>query len=212
MKKILFPILLLIILALIVINLFVLFKYNKLKNELLVDQEKSSIFYQQLKLINSHLFHEQINNNIKLEKGLILKDSSDKEHTLNEIFRSGHKLVLKNSENGCSLCIENEIDIIKKYISLIGNKNIVVITSNTNTRRLINFKRMNNINFDVFSCDNLGLPFEKKDNLFVFIGDSSLTVKHFFIPEKTLPKLSESYYSSICKKYFHQSAMKFSKY
>jgi len=54
-----------------------------------------------------------------------------------------------------------------------------------------------------YQSSQIDIPFEKEyPNLFAFIIDSTFIVKDFFVPEKTLPELSQGYYKAISSKYW----------
>jgi hypothetical protein len=155
-----------------------------------------------IELYVEQLSQAQLNNDLKINDTITVNNEFNDKRALHELFTRSPKVIIRFSELGCNLCIEEELSLIKEYVSKIGNKNIIILTNHSNVRRLLNFKISNNINFDIFSCNNIGIPFEKENRLFVFVSDSSLLIKNFFIPEKSFPKLSKEYYLTISKKYF----------
>ena len=83
------------------------------------------------------------------------------------------------------------------------NWDIILITNVNNARKLQYFIKNNNIKFQAYYCNDLGFDFAKQyENPYVFITDSTLRIQQFFIPEKSLPKLSENYYKLVYYKYF----------
>lgn len=191
------------LLFLIFINIALLFKYNKLKiaYNFTRNNESQLIYYKDK--ITTSIFHERMNANTRLRDGIVCGDVNGKFHKITDMFDSDPKIVIYHSETGCGACIENELNIIKKYSSLIGLDNIFIITNIQNIRKLRVFIKINDINLNIFYCSKLGLPFEKEnDNPFVFVTDKTLIVKHFFVPNNELPELSENYYSSLHTRYF----------
>nr|WP_319398804.1 hypothetical protein [uncultured Carboxylicivirga sp.] len=50
--------------------------------------------------------------------------------------------------------------------------------------------------------DILGIPMEKINIPYMFILDSTLVVKQFFVPEKSMPELTDTYLNIIKARYF----------
>lgn len=204
MKKISF--IQIIISILILINLIILLNYINVRNELKLYQTKKLDCQIYKEALNSNLLSVQMNSNIKIDQDIPIIDIYEKKYTLKELFESGPKLIIYNSETGCNLCIEKELELINNISTDIDIKNIIIISNFKNSRKLKVFKSFYNIKFDVFSCNSLKLPFEKLNSKpCVFVMDSELIVKDFFVPNRALTELSENYYFTIYNKYFHQS-------
>lgn len=189
-----------IILILLLLNTFICVKYFILKDKHQLCEKKQEIS----KLLDNklnELFSESISNesiyinpNIEVTNILGLKQS------LSSIFNSEFKIVIRSSEKGCGMCIEEELLRIKESFDSTLYKNIIVITTHTSARKLEIFKQTNKIPFAIYSCSNLGLPFEQKsEGTYVFMMDSTMRVKYFFHPEFSLPELSKLYYSAIIR-------------
>ncbi|MBO9152195.1 hypothetical protein ACFOTA_08255 [Chitinophaga sp. GCM10012297] len=145
----------------------------------------------------------QLNNNIKINGQLQLLNDEQGTLKLEQLVSRGPKLIVRNTETGCGACIENELKKIKKFADIIGDSNIIVITTHSNLRKLSVFKQTNKVTFPIFIAADLGVPFEKEsDKPFIFLLASDMRVHNFFIPEVTEPELSQAYYSSIYKRYF----------
>ena len=198
-------ILYLLILTLLVFNVKLLINIKNLENKYSKQSSIVSKLELSIDVIENSMLQGQINNNLLLDGELQLLDENDNKYNLKEFLSSGTKLVICSTETGCNVCIENELELIKKYQTAIGIDNIIAFTKYNNSRKLKIFKKANSIDFQAFYANNLSLPFEKEyDQPFVFIVDSTLQVKHFFVPNTIVPNLSESYYSSICERYFSQ--------
>lgn len=202
MKKLIAPI---IIGLLLIANLGIIIKYKYLRKGLIV-LNTQSIDYSLLKEnIKDYVFQAQMNENVMLDTSIILKDGNEKIITLKKVFTSEPKIVFRIFETGCSPCLENELNLLKKYLFAFGADKVVIITTHSISRKLLVFKKMYNIDFDVYYCKNLGVPYEKEYNLFIFVSDSTLLVKHFFIPNRNMPELSDMYYLAFCKRYYSRS-------
>ncbi|WET69015.1 hypothetical protein [Sphingobacterium sp.] len=145
----------------------------------------------------------QLNNGIKLNAEILLKDLNNKEVSLKKLISTGPKLIIRSNEDGCGLCIEHELKLIKKFMDKIGPQNIILITTHNNVRKLKVFKNDNNITLDVYTCTSLGLPYELvSQKPFLFVIDPSFTSNNFHIPEISETEISEVYYESIISRYF----------
>ncbi len=154
------------------------------------------------KMATEDLRNNIMNDCIVINKDKIVYDTKDKKIKLDELFDSKSKLFVKYSELACSSCIEEELALIGKYDSIIGRDNIVILTSYNNSRKLKVFKKAHNINYTALYGDNLDLPFERTNEVFIFVCDTALLVRHFFVPDVSRPALSKEYYSAICERYF----------
>ena len=153
----------------------------------------------------THLYEELIkqqfkNNSTSIKPNINLTGLDNKVNSFKNIVGNSNKLIIRNSETGCGMCIENELKVIKEYLKSIGLKNIILITTHNSARKLEVFKKMNNIEFDMYFCDNLGFYFEiESEKPFIFTIGPDLIARNFFIPNMELPKLSEYYYSEVVK-------------
>ncbi|MFY0255138.1 hypothetical protein ACDQ55_14415 [Chitinophaga sp. 30R24] len=154
---------------------------------------KASKSYHKQTVVNSLL-----NNNTHLPDSILLTDINDQKVFLKSLVNGGTKIVVRNNEEGCSLCIEHELDIIKKYADSLGNENVIVITTHSNVRKLKVFVQTNHIPFNVYYCQSLNIPYEwATQKPFVFTLTPQLIVNNFFIPEVSETEISEAYYNTI---------------
>lgn len=134
----------------------------------------------------------------------IITDLNNNTTTLSNIVTKA-KLIIRFSSMGCDNCIQQEIEIIEN-LGVNIDDNIIILVSNQNIRALNLFNKIHNCKIKVYKSDPLNIPFEETNRLYMFILDSSYTVKNFFIPEETLPKLSITYYETIYEKYFKKNS------
>jgi len=127
MKKELF--LRIIISVLILINLATVLSYINIRGELKLSQTKKLDCQSYKEALSSNLSNVQMNSNIKIDQNISITDSYESKIILKNLFKSGPKLIVYNSETGCSLCIEKELEIIKNISTKIGVKNIIIISN-----------------------------------------------------------------------------------
>lgn len=147
------------------------------------------------------LFFESLSNeSIYINPDLMVTNILGLKQPISSVFNSELKLVIRSSEKGCGMCIEKELFRIKESFDSTLYNSIIVLTTHNSARKLEVFKQTNNIPFEIYSCENLGLPFEQKsEGTYIFMMDSTLEVKHFFIPDFDLPELSKLYFSAIIR-------------
>ncbi|MCX6149235.1 MAG: redoxin domain-containing protein [Ignavibacteriales bacterium] len=126
--------------------------------------------------------------------------------TLSNLIGNSPKIILKYSELGCSVCIDKQIENLKKVSQKIGNQNIIILASYRQKKNLILFKRLNKLNFEIYNMkeQEFGLVPEQYHLPYFFIIDSTMQMKYIFIPSKDLPELSEVYFRYIIEKFFHK--------
>ncbi len=189
-----------IILILLFLNAFICVKYLVLNHNQQLCQKEQEIN----KLLDNklyELFFESISNeSIYIDPDLMVTNISGLKQPLSSLFNSEFKIVIRSSEKGCGMCVEEELIRIKESVDSTLYKNIMVLTTHNSARKLEVFKQINNIPFAIYSCSNLGLPFEQKsEGTYIFLMDSTMKVKHFFLPDFDLPELSKIYYSAIIR-------------
>ena len=112
----------------------------------------------------------------------------------------GKCLVFRFSGEACNLCIDFVINKLKSTFSdFAENDRILLIGSNINERVKEKYYGKQIISF---VSQNLGLPFEEYNTPFLFIIDRDRITKMFFIPEKSLPELTDIYLKNISERFF----------
>lgn len=141
--------------------------------------------------LNLAYIGEKINPNtfVELENGQKVKFYS--------LIKS-NTLFFKYSELSCSPCIQQEIQILKKFSNSMNNSNLFVLTSYEDIGRLYRFKRINEIeNLTLINISDQqlfsSLSLEKEHIPFYFVVDSNLILSSMFVPDKTKPILTNRY-------------------
>lgn len=176
--------------------------FNKIEG---LYSEAETIINQQTYLLN--LLDENVNigqtiDGLKLKESTIVYDTLNNQYSLKTIMKTGTKLIIKNNQNSCSKCLEDELALLKDTTLGISGENIILITTHSNGRQLLAYKSANGIKCNVYYCKNLEIPFEKEERIFTFVCDTSLVVKQFFIPIPNYPTISKRYYTNL-KNNFH---------
>lgn len=128
-----------------------------------------------------------------------LKDENGNIHTVDSIFTEP-LLVFRFCENNCELCIQSELNVIRKTMR---NENIIGLASYNTLRSLRLAKEKFNIDFPVFFLprqeSELVLPnsLEKTGMPYLFFMNTNYQAKHIFLPDKQYPDVSTRYYNVI---------------
>jgi hypothetical protein len=109
-------------------------------------------------------------------------------------------LVFRFSGEACNICIDFVINRLKlSFKDFYNNDRIILVGSNINDRVKESYYGKQIISF---CSEDLGLPYEKYNTPFLFIVDRDRICKMIFIPEKSLPELTDLYLNTIIGRYF----------
>jgi hypothetical protein len=141
-----------------------------------------------------------INESLELNNPLIYygNDTTNKMSLFDRV--NGKCLVFRFSGEACNVCIDFVINKLKTTFSdFANNSRILLIGSNINDRVKEKYYGKQIISF---CSEGLGLPFEEYNTPFLFIIDRDRITKMFFIPEKSLPELTDVYLKNIKERFF----------
>ncbi|NQU81976.1 MAG: hypothetical protein HQ543_10690 [Bacteroidetes bacterium] len=203
------PVLIKRILTILVIILFafnITLLINSLRyKKLLLQYKQELVSVIEANEINKQvLINRELNTirNIGLQINIKLKVEDEKGNKISiaELLNNNIKVIFRYSELNCSLCIEEEIQILHKYINNIGIENILFFSTYHSTRDLFLFKRINKLqNFKIYNLkeEQLNIPVDRLNIPYVLLVDSSGNIVMINIPEKTKPEFSEQFYNVV---------------
>lgn len=192
-----------IIVLLILLDLFMMFKINQINIEL------NDIIKNNSQLITKNDFlREQVLKSVFAEK-IVWADSvnvysATDSFSIKELIGNQNKLVLWFSELSCRSCVDAQYQTLVENSNDINFENIVLLTSSKSTRIISPFKRVNEITKEVYSTKfdfysgNMTL-----NSPCYFIMGKNLEMSDIFYPEKDNLELTESYLNAIASKYFN---------
>jgi hypothetical protein len=111
--------------VLILLNLFLVNKVRSFKNEPVIQDTGAEVALDLNRYYHKqNISGAQLNNGIKIDTGILVKDINNASVSLRSLIGKGTKLIIRNNEDGCGLCIEHELTLIKKFEEKIGKENI----------------------------------------------------------------------------------------
>ncbi|WP_298487559.1 hypothetical protein [uncultured Maribacter sp.] len=168
-------------------------KEEKVKPEKVVNGGLVYKMFEQMKSNGQMLFSKEVKNDTLNKLKIILKEKQ--------------KLVFRFNTASCGICVDSVLLNLNRFSKENNLKNeIVILTAYENNRDLHIFKKINNVNFNVlnFKEGDLNIPSDKGHKPFLFVTDSTLICKSFFIPEKSWPFLTKKYLEHIKETYFNE--------
>lgn len=126
-------------------------------------------------------------------------------HDIFNLPENDYFLIYRYYKNSCNSCLENQIEYIKKYASIIGVSKIMFIPDSTNSKRefesFLIAHELAKYSFHFVSDTGFNLLQEPNENFFCII-DSANNVRMIFNPNNSIPLLNEMYFKIILEKYF----------
>lgn len=192
-----------VIVLLIVLDLFMMYKINQINIELNDITKDNSLLE-----TKNDLLKDQVLKNVFAKK-MIWADtinvySANNGFSIKELIDDENKLILWFSELSCRSCVDAQYQILVEKSDDISLENIILLTSSESTRIISPFKRVNEITKEVFSTrfdfysGNL-----TPNSPCYFVMGKDLEMSDIFYPEKDNLELTERYLDAIAHKYFN---------
>ena len=150
------------------------------------------------------LYYEQLTENqvfIVKEELVSINESLDLNHLLNQMSQL---VILRISDQNCSVCVDAELEELENLQKKLTEKQVVVLASFENKRELrILTEGVKKLGVPIFSIrfDKVHLPIEEVNIPYYFMLDSDWSVSNVFIPKKSFPDLTNTYFNAIASKF-----------
>jgi hypothetical protein len=135
-----------------------------------------------------------------LKKEMLVCDSNGRSISLGKLF-TGKRMVFHFDETNCFTCVEKFLPYVSRLSEKLGKGNVIIIGSYQKRENLfINLRDYDLAGVPIYNLDPEALRGTRLDELnapYIFETDSALEFTRFFIPEKTMPDLSEKYCAEI---------------
>ncbi|MFT3749317.1 MAG: hypothetical protein QM768_13410 [Agriterribacter sp.] len=133
-----------------------------------------------------------------------LRTEDDIHLTINEFSEEiKGKLIFRFTELNCETCVDATLSSMKR---IMGNdqlrKSVIILTSYKFNAYYKDWKRSNNIEFDIYNLGDIKLPLlsESLVRPYLFYLDDSLKIQNVFFPIKEYAYSTDQYLSFISKK------------
>jgi len=176
-------------------------KYSSSQQDLITQQKIVDLCDETVTILSNNQIEHYYSDYIKLGKNIILTTENNKKIRLASIINKP-TLVLRYSEFVCQSCVDNQIELLKKFGEETGEQNVLIISTYDEIRNLIIFKRANQLNMDIYNIEKLKIPLDSENIPYYFVIDESFTIKHVFIPNNGIVSLTEKYLDFIWNRYF----------
>ena len=193
-----------VVVLLIILNLLALrqilqyrtyyFKHIEENNEQL-DTVKD---FEKLKVVISLMIR---NSELNIKNNFSVTDSSGKSISFSKLIRDKKVLVFRYSQLSCTSCVDVQLQRLEQFAKRIGFDRVIVLTTYTSIKELNMYKKVNNLSFDMYNIPigTLKTEMELSNTPYFFTVNINKHIENIFIPIKTIPELTEEYYSHIEK-------------
>ena len=196
------------IIGLVAFNTYVVYQYRRLRKAL---KEQKSISFEAGRKETALMANLQLaleNDGLELPADLLLKHSQDSIFSLGS-YMKGRKqvLVVRVSDLYCADCnnfILQKMGRLTQELNLSGHILYIGTFQSATTQRILR-NRMG-LDSDIMLADQESLsilPLEGIGFPYCFVLTEDLTILHAFVPDKTVPSLSNFYLRSISQRYFN---------
>lgn len=177
-----------------VINMYFVFENNHIRKQTVILKENINVLKQHKDFL-TELSIIQVMNQSEIPEGFYTTDEEGKQVDVVELLYSGENVIFCLDDKTCSLCVNNEIELLKKYFP---NLNIYFCTNSNNYAEIKRYvKVLKNIKV-LFA----GVEFEEeffKNHLpfYLFFDTDSNILKKFYafkeVPDLTITFLQNIY-------------------
>lgn len=189
-----------IIVVLIILNVLII-KYSGIFNRKYQKQENIEVYDYVGKILLKNI-EVQIENDEKFINNIEIELKNHEIKKLNNLLGSKPKLIFRISESNCPMCIDYELNVLKRYINKIGAHNVILLTSYKDSRMVKILLEHYDLNCMIYNTKEklLNINIEQYNTPYYFVADSTLKTKFVFIPSKDIPHYSEKYLQQISNK------------
>jgi hypothetical protein len=188
------------ILTFIVINIIVIKKYFKVKNEVGQISQSLNIAKEDVSFFMNKFTIEAANENLKLDGNIHVVGIRNDTFTIKQIINK-HTLIFRYSVLNCNACVDSQIQILSEFLNETGLdvSKICFFAYYEDLHDLVSTYRAMKYKFPFYIVqgNNLNFPIEKQNIPYYFETDTSLRIKNVFIPKRELPKLTRQYFESM---------------
>lgn len=137
--------------------------------------------------------------NLNIQPDMAISDNNGNNIKLQFVVNGKPKLVFRFTDLHCSVCIKAIIPYLKSFSEKIGSSNIILFVSQSNLKYIKLLYSDYHLDFPFFIVpyNSLKNDIENFNSPYLFIMTSDLKAQKAFIPDKSLPEITEYYLSAI---------------
>ncbi len=192
-----------IIIALIVVNIFLLYRlFNR-------DNDKPKDNYANVKverLIEISRIADEIN---MINKDCVLIDKDSHEVFISDLLTTNPLLILKISKLNCNTCTNQDVEILERFLNkyTIKEGKIVILYQDSNIRDVTLLSRSLNNRVPIYRIkekDSLQLQIDELNIPYFFVLDSSFAPKLIHVTNKLFPDFTNEYLEIVYNKILNE--------
>lgn len=201
MKRIIYPIFVLLMLAL---NIVLFFHYHQYKNKVSSYLQTAQKETEKNLTIKDNIEASILCNSTVLGQ-ITYKDINNNNYNLSNLLevKTNKFFICRFSEFDCEVCIKHAIETLKNKAEKIEGNNIIFLCSFKNNEmlsKMIDHYQLNT--YMVFNTDSTITPIDDWRKPYYFVLDSNSTISDIMIPGKNHNKFIEMYFNNIRDKHF----------
>ena len=160
-------------------------------------------FWESEKIRNEMLEHQEnlLSINFEMEYGMLGVKAPDvlcDDTKLSQLVSKSPILIYRYADINCNTCYEAQIEIIQKEFKDEYEK-VAILCSYQEERHFSIFKKMNHIEAPIYRIDYDAFTWAVQDyeNPYYFVLYPDMSISNVFMPDRTLPKLTQIYLKGI---------------
>jgi len=199
-----------VIVALVILNLFLLTQFRKNGNLSLAkdhahkeNTNNHSDEQAYINLLRGRIQMQAKYNSIYIDSNVTIMDTLGNNRKFKDVITARENLVFFFTKNHCYSCIDGAIPYLESLAKQIGYDKIFLLAALNEKRDILTFKSKYNSKLSIFSIEDSSIHNEAKslNYPFLFLINKSLTGHSLFFVEKDLPQVTEDF--------MHEMVMKF---
>ncbi|MBI9032924.1 MAG: hypothetical protein JEZ03_00495 [Bacteroidales bacterium] len=149
-------------------------------------------------LISNNLLLSNPNLGYQFDLNVVVEDVNLNQNRLVDLLSGENMLIFRVSESHCSSCDLVGLQCLEKNNSNIPERNIIIVGSFYNTKRMMDFKDEYNITSKMYNLkQSVNIGAEEHNFPYFIVINKDLVVLSCFFPEKSLPKFIDDYFLGI---------------
>lgn len=171
------------------------FKQENLRQRSVIEEYQNRQFKMEEAILTLIKFDK-----MNIDKNTLITNEEGDSISIKELLGTSQgKLIIKISKENCMNCILSFCSVLFDKSRSINKKDIIFIADFNKKEELDFYKRVLNIDANIYTVKELNLPIEQEDIFYVFVLNADLSIQKLFTPLYDYDFLSEEYIKLIEK-------------